>query len=120
MMRKSKQEQDHASNLEKLCLPAGLRSVREDPSKIHLIIKEPIYEKMGWAGQIECPDLFLGYYNHDWTVVELKHSPSKKEKAYRQIESGKKLLVDVFGVPLRNITGKLVYYGSPTFYYEVV
>lgn len=120
MMRKSKHEPAHASNLEKLCLPDGLRSVREDPSKIHIIIKEPIYEKMGWSGALECPDLFLGYYNHDWTVVELKHSMKKAEKAYMQIEAGKKMLVDVFGIPLKNIKGKLVLYSGPTFYYEVV
>lgn len=116
----SKTDQYHAKSLEKLCLPEGLRSIREDPNKINLIIKEPIYEKRGWGGQIECPDLFLGYYNHDWTVIELKYSGKKKEKAYSQIESGKKMLVDVFGIPLSKITGKLVLYGGPTFYYEVV
>lgn len=120
LMGISRSAQDHARSLEALCLPEGLRSIRENPNQINLIIKEPIYEKMGWAGQIECPDLFLGYYNHDWTVVELKHSTKKKEKAYSQIESGKKMLVDVFGIPLNHITGKLVLYGGPTFYYEVV
>lgn len=108
------------SNLVKLCLPCGLRSIDEDPSKIHIIIKEPIYERMGWRGAMECPDLFLGYYNRNWTVIELKYSKKNLSKAHSQIESGKKMLVDVFGIPLKDITGKVVLYGGPSFYYEVV
>jgi hypothetical protein len=112
-------EKQHQSYLERLCQPINLRQINEYPEGVHVIIKEPTYEKQGWSGKIECPDLFLGYYDKKWTVIELKHSKDKKQKAMRQIESGIKMLVDVFGIPLKKIDGKFVYYADNHYGYEL-
>lgn len=110
----------HKGRLEDLCKANNLQRIGEYPNQIRLIIKEPSYLKRGNIDCFKCPDLFLGYYNSNWTLIELKHSWKKREQAYIQIESGKKLLVDVFGVPLRNITGKFVIYTSNKFYWKPI
>lgn len=119
-MARRTDDEIHHSYLENLCKGRNLRSIGETPEEIHVIIKEPTYEKRGWKGLIECPDLFLGYYNHDWTVIELKHSFKKREKAYHQIERGIKMLVDVFGIPLKNIEGKFVVYTPSKYHFETI
>jgi hypothetical protein len=119
MKGQSRYEQMHESYLKNLCEPNSLRQIGERPENINVIIKEPTYEKMGWTGRIECPDLFIGYYDRRWTVLELKHSDDKRGKAMNQIESGIKMLVDVFGVPLKDITGKFVIYTPTRYRYEV-
>ena len=111
---------NHKKGLENLCNPRGLLSIDEDPEEIRIIIKEPSYQRRHSIEPYICPDLFLGYYNHDWTVIELKHSRKKSTKARKQIESGKRMLVDVFGIPLQNITGKLVIYDQSKFKYKIV
>ena len=111
---------NHASRLEDLCKVNNLRKIHEVPEQIRLILKEPIYMKPDSVNYFKCPDLFLNYYNSDWTVIELKQSRQKKYRAYEQIESGKKLLVDVFGTPLSKITGKIVIYTKNNFYWETV
>jgi hypothetical protein len=117
---KDKAEYLHAKRLEDLCRPENLREIGEIPEEIRIIIKEPIYKNRKWSQDLSCPDLFINYYNSQWTIAELKHSFSKEEKAYEQIESGAKLLVDAFGVPLRNITGKIVVYSEYDFEYEIM
>ena len=109
----------HGKSLERLCSRNGLVQIDEYPEKIKLIIKEPIYMKNNWKGGIICPDIFLGYINKDWTVVEYKSSRAKKDYAAYQIESGKKLLLDYFDIPLKKIKGKFVY-GRNKFKYEII
>ncbi|MHA1481826.1 MAG: hypothetical protein ACTSQA_00125 [Candidatus Heimdallarchaeaceae archaeon] len=109
----------HIKKLEELCQPRGLKSIGEIPGNIHLIIKEPIIEKPNWTGLEMSPDLFIAKYNGLYTVAELKHSHKQRQKAFSQIENGMKTLVDVFGVPLRNITGKFVIYTPNSFRYEI-
>jgi hypothetical protein len=119
MNNQAEHERKHQEYLENLCSLNNLRQIGERPEGIHIIIKEPTYEKLGWNGLIECPDLFLGYYDRTWSVIEMKHSTDKKKKAMRQIESGIQMLVDVFGVPIRDIRGKFVIYTPDRYMYEV-
>ena len=116
----SSTERLHSKRLEDLCKWNGLRQIDEVPELVRLIIKEPTYKQYGLDKNIMCPDLFINYYNQNWTIAELKHSRRRTQNAYEQIESGMKLLVDVFGVSLKNITGKLVIYTPEEFYYEIM
>jgi len=113
-------ERLHNKRLEDLCKWNGLRQIDEIPEHIRLLIKEPTYKQYGLDKSIICPDLFINYYNQKWTIAELKHSKRATKYAYEQIDSGMKLLVDVFGIPLKNITGKLVIYTPEEFYYEIM
>lgn len=119
-MGRNRSEQMHSRKLEDLCKEKGLRSIGEEPSQIHLIIREPVIEKPNWGGLETAPDLFICKYNGLYTVAELKHSTEQRDKAYRQIENGIKTLVDVFGIPLRKITGKFVTYIYHGFRYEIL
>ncbi len=110
---------NHGKSLELLCSPSGLVQIDEHPEKIKLIIREPIYMKGNWEGGIICPDIFLGYLNRNWTIVEYKRSRAKREYAAYQIESGKKLLLDHFDIPIKNMVGKFVY-GRNKFKYEII
>lgn len=114
-----RQSRSHKESLEILCSHKGLIQINENPEKIKLIIREPIYMKGNWEGGIICPDLFLGYIDKNWTIIEYKRSRNKRDYAAHQIESGKFLLRDFFDIPLKHITGKFVT-GRNKFEYEII
>jgi hypothetical protein len=110
----------HSKHLENICKYEGLRMIGENPEKIRILLKEPIYLFEGSESYRTCPDLFIGYYDHLWTVAELKHSKDKYKKAIQQIESGVELLVDFFKIPIENITGKFITYGGNNYKFETI
>ena len=113
-------ERMHSSKLIELCRPAGLEKIDILPGDVRIIIKEPIVERQGWGGLQKSPDLFIGNYDKTWNIVELKRSARQRRKAYIQVECGAKMLVDIFGIPLKYISGRLVIYSEKDFKYEMV
>ena len=101
---------EHKSNLLKLIKPEGLEAINERPFDLRAMLMEPKYFRYGEREEYKSPDLFLGYNNDLWTIIELKHSWNSREKAFSQIESGFKMMVDIFGIPYNNLSGKLVVY----------
>ncbi len=101
---------EHSRNLLELIKPHNLELIDEKPFNLRTMFVEPKYFKNGEHEEYKCPDLFLGYRNGLWSVIEMKHSWNSREKAFLQIESGFKMMVDVFGVPYDNLSGKLVVY----------
>lgn len=110
----------HSTYLERLCRERNLRQIDENPNDLRAIFHEPTYFRRSDTCQLICPDLFLNYYSSRWTVIELKGSKNKRDKAIHQIDSGIRMLVDVFGVPIRDITGKFVIYSGNHYDYEII
>jgi len=110
---------EHTRNIERICSKNGLKMIGENPCDVRILIKEPVIEKIGWGGLYKTPDIFIGKYNNIWTVAELKKSQDRRNKAYIQVENGIRELVDIFGIPSRNITGKFVVYGGEKITYEI-
>lgn len=115
-----RREYTHASRLDDLCTYNGLIAMGEIPALIKVIIKEPYVYRGIWPELEKTPDLFIAKSDGLFTVAELKQSYNKRDKACEQIEAGMKTLVDVFGVPLKNITGKFIIYTQYDFKYEVI
>jgi hypothetical protein len=110
----------HASRLKDVCTYGGLEKIGEIPELVQSIMVEPIIFRDHWGGREQCPDLYIVNRNGLITVAELKHSYKHKSYAIEQIDAGMKALVDVFGMPLSNLTGKFVVYTENNFTYEVV
>lgn len=106
----------HRESLLDLIKPVNLEIIDENAHNLRTMLVEPSFYKHGCDEENQCPDLFLGYQNGLWSVIELKHSYKKREKAFRQIESGFELLHDVFNIRYDDMRGKFVTYENGFMY----
>ena len=116
---RSEYEQEHYRYLELLTNPSSLRSIGERPENIQVLFTESRWYPFSRRFTPPIPDMFIKYFNNDWTIVELKHSHTKRFHALEQIDSGINLLGDVFRARREHITGKFVVYRDNRFYTEV-
>jgi hypothetical protein len=110
----------HQQNLMSLLHCDGLTQIGEDPYNLAYMLVEPVFfrESALYQEREETPDLIMGYFNGDHSIVELKYSWSRKPKAIHQIQQGIDFLVDMYDVSPDKITGKMVVRQPEGFIYK--
>jgi CRISPR/Cas system-associated exonuclease Cas4 (RecB family) len=87
-----------------------LKEINEDKKQIKWIMKDGIWLKEDSYRRNKLCDLLLAYYDGTGVPVELKGSKKKRQTAITQLEYGKVMLEDVFGLKVNY--GKFVIYRS--------
>jgi hypothetical protein len=95
-----------------------LTEVDETPKDIAWIMKEGVWMVDRGTARLQMPDIILCYYSHDYTLIELKGSWSKRAKAKAQLDSGEEFIKKFYVPGL--VTKKFVVYQGPGYEYEVL
>lgn len=98
----------------------NLHKVDEDIRNACWIMKEGLYLKNNSENQKKLCDLIIGYYNNSVSLIELKGTKNKKDKARIQLYSGYDLVTNYFGFDHEDIVMKAVYYNNGGYEYEII
>jgi len=91
--------------------------IGEKPSQFTIMLVEPrLYRPFtDYLEQNFSPDIIIGYFNGNHSVLELKNSWGRERKAVRQITNGIEWLVEMYNVDPQVIVGKMVVRSDKTY-----
>ena len=97
-----------------------LHEIDENIRNACWIMKEGLYLKNNSENQKKLCDLIIGYYNNSISLIELKGTKNKKDKARIQLLSGFELATECFGYDKDDVVMKAVYYTNSGYEYEII